>query len=76
MKPLVDHVRLLSMQGEHPLGLGELSTILLAKEIQASTVLLDDYKARKLAKAHFFSPWINSKTRPTILADVLAVPAW
>lgn len=37
-------------QERHPLGVGELSTILLAKEVHADTVLLDDYNARKLAK--------------------------
>lgn len=38
-------------QQRHPLGAGELSTILLAKEAHANTVLLDDYNARKLARA-------------------------
>ena len=38
----------------YPLGLGEISTILLAKEIQADEVLLDDYNARKLARAEGF----------------------
>jgi hypothetical protein len=33
------------------LGPGETSTILLAKELGANPVLLDDYRARKLAKA-------------------------
>jgi len=32
------------------LGLGELSTILLAKEVQAGLVILDDLAARKLAQ--------------------------
>ena len=38
-------------QQKHALGFGEMSTILLAKELGANLVLLDDYKARKLAKA-------------------------
>ena len=38
-------------QRKHGLGPGELSTILRAKEVGANPVLLDDYKARKLAKA-------------------------
>jgi uncharacterized protein len=33
------------------LGAGELSTVLLGKEIRADAVLLDDYNARKLARA-------------------------
>ena len=40
-----------SAQRKYGLGPGEMSTILLAKEIGANPVLLDDYKARKLAKA-------------------------
>jgi predicted nucleic acid-binding protein len=35
---------------KYALGVGELSTILLAKEIRADTVLLDDLNARKLAR--------------------------
>lgn len=42
---------LLSAQRKYGLGSGEMSTILLAKELGANPVLLDDYKARKLAKA-------------------------
>jgi predicted nucleic acid-binding protein len=38
-------------QETHGLGGGELSTIFLAKELGASAVLLDDYHARKLARA-------------------------
>src|SRR5664280_2707136 len=38
-------------QQRFPLGAGELSTIFLGKEILADVVLLDDYHARKLAKA-------------------------
>jgi predicted nucleic acid-binding protein len=42
---------LYSAQRKHSLGPGEMSTILLAKELGANPVLLDDYRARKLAKA-------------------------
>lgn len=42
---------LYSAQRKHGLGPGEMSTILLAKELGAKPVLLDDYRARKLAKA-------------------------
>ena len=38
-------------QRKYGLGPGEMSTILLAKELGANPVLLDDYRARKLAKA-------------------------
>jgi uncharacterized protein len=40
-----------SAQRQYGLGPGEMSTILLAKELAANPVLLDDYRARKLAKA-------------------------
>jgi predicted nucleic acid-binding protein len=42
---------LVSAQRKYGLGPGEMSTILLAKELGASPVLLDDYRARKVAKA-------------------------
>jgi predicted nucleic acid-binding protein len=42
---------LLSAQQKHALGFGEMSTILLGKELKANLALLDDFKARKLAKA-------------------------
>ncbi len=50
VKQLQNRGALRAAQERHPLGAGELSAILLAKEIHASTVLLDDYKARRLAK--------------------------
>jgi predicted nucleic acid-binding protein len=43
-----------SAQRKHGLGPGEMSTILLANELSANLVLLDDYRARKLAKAEGF----------------------
>jgi predicted nucleic acid-binding protein len=54
VKSLRNQSDLLAAQEKYPLGLGEISTILLAKEIQASEVLLDDYNARKLARVAGF----------------------
>src|SRR6266480_2730475 len=51
VKRLQNPAGLMSAQQTHALGLGEMSTILLAKELGANLVPLDDYKARKLAKA-------------------------
>lgn len=51
VKQLQNQEGLRVAQERHPLGLGELSTILLAKEIHAHAVLMDDHKARKLARA-------------------------
>jgi predicted nucleic acid-binding protein len=51
VKQLQNRADLLAAQEKYALGVGELSTILLAKELQASAVLLDDYSARKLARA-------------------------
>ncbi len=50
LKPLQNQADLLAAQQKFALGVGELSTILLGKEILADAVLLDDYNARKLAK--------------------------
>jgi hypothetical protein len=51
VKQLQNRAALLAAQGRHPLGSGESSTILLAKEIEAEVVLLDDHNARQIAKA-------------------------
>ena len=51
LRPFQNEARLLTAQQKFPLGAGELSTILLGKELGAQVVLLDDYDARKLAKA-------------------------
>ena len=51
VKKLQNQADFLAAQQKYALGLGEISTILLAKEINAKTALLDDYNARKLAKA-------------------------
>ena len=42
---------LLDAQQKYALGAGELSTILLGKEMHADAVQLDDYNARRLARA-------------------------
>jgi hypothetical protein len=51
VKQLQNRADLLAAQEEYALGVGELSTILLGKEIHANVLLLDDYNARKLARA-------------------------
>ena len=51
VKQLQNPASLLAAQQKQALGLGEISTILLAKELGANPVLLDDYKARMFAKA-------------------------
>jgi uncharacterized protein len=51
VKSLRNPADLHSAQRKYGLGPGEMSTILLAKELGANPVLLDDYRARKLAKA-------------------------
>ena len=43
--------RLYAAQRKYGLGPGEMSTILLAKDLGANPALLDDYRARQLAKA-------------------------
>lgn len=50
-KQLLNPTELLALRERHPLGVGELSTILLAKEVHANAVLLDDHNARRLAQA-------------------------
>jgi predicted nucleic acid-binding protein len=62
---LRNQAELLAAQDKYPLGLGEISTILLAKDIQADEILLDDYNARKLARVRAFTcaaVWAYSKT--------------
>jgi len=51
VKALHNPARLHSEQRKYGLGPGEMSTILLAKELGANPALLDDHRARKLAKA-------------------------
>lgn len=47
---LQDTASLLAAQEKFAVGVGELSSILLANEIQADAVLIDDYAARRVAK--------------------------
>jgi len=51
LKAVQNPASLDSAQRKYGLGSGEMSTILLAKELGANPVLLDDFRARKLAKA-------------------------
>jgi predicted nucleic acid-binding protein len=51
VKAVLNPAGLHSAQRKYGLGPGEMSTIILAKELGANPVLLDDYRARKLAKA-------------------------
>jgi predicted nucleic acid-binding protein len=51
VKAVQNRTDLSSAQQKYGLGPGETSTILLAKELGANPVLLDDYRARQLAKA-------------------------
>lgn len=48
---LANPTQLAAWQNQHSLGAGELSTILLAKEIQADVALMDERRARLLAKS-------------------------
>jgi uncharacterized protein len=54
VKPVRNRTDLVTAQEQHPLGLGEISSILLAKEVQADEILLDDYNARRLARVEGF----------------------
>ncbi|MGB7592757.1 MAG: DUF3368 domain-containing protein [Terriglobia bacterium] len=54
VKQLKNQADLLVAQEKYALGVGELSTVLLGKEMQAAALLLDDYNARKLARAEGF----------------------
>jgi predicted nucleic acid-binding protein len=51
VKAVQNSASLYSAQRKYGVGPGEMSTILLAKELGANPVLLDDYRARKLARA-------------------------
>jgi predicted nucleic acid-binding protein len=54
VKALAIPAALRAAQHRHGLGPGEMSTILLANELGAKPVLLDDYRARKLAQQQGF----------------------
>jgi len=51
VKKLQNQSDLLAAQQKYALGAGELSTILLGKELRADAVLLDDHNARRVARA-------------------------
>jgi len=51
VKSIQDPAVLREAQRTHGLGPGEMSTISLAKALSANPVLLDDHRARRLAKA-------------------------
>jgi predicted nucleic acid-binding protein len=51
VKGIQNPAGLYSAQRKYGLGPGEMSSILLAKELGANPVLLDDYRARKVAMA-------------------------
>ena len=51
VKSVQNPASLHSAQRKYGLGPGEMRSLLLAKELGENPVLLDDYKARKLAKA-------------------------
>ncbi len=54
VKRLKNEADLTAAQVRHGIELGELSTLLLAREIEADLVLVDDLKARKLMRAEGF----------------------
>ena len=49
--------QLVTWQTQHNLGLGELATVLLAKELAADLALIDERRARVLAQAEGVSPF-------------------
>ena len=51
VKAVQNPTGLYAAQRKYGLGPGEMSTILLAKELSANPVLLDEYRARRMAKA-------------------------
>jgi predicted nucleic acid-binding protein len=54
VKQLQNQAEMFAAQDRYPLGVAEVSTILLAKQIQADEILLDDFNARKLAPVEGF----------------------
>ncbi len=50
VKPMQNSADLIEAAPKHRLGLGELSTVLLGKELHADVALIDDLRARRLAK--------------------------
>lgn len=52
VRAVADSASLNEWRNAHNLGAGELSTILLARELRASVALIDERKARRLATSH------------------------
>ena len=50
IKQVQNRAQLFEVRERYGLGIGELSAIVLAKELSADMVLLDDYEAGRLAK--------------------------
>lgn len=54
VKPLKNPAALLAAYKKSSIGIGELSTIYLGKELKGDELLLDDYEAREMAKREGF----------------------
>lgn len=52
LRPVENVETLVSAQEEFGLGIGETSAIILAQEVNASLVLIDEIKARKVAREY------------------------
>jgi predicted nucleic acid-binding protein len=50
--PFADANELAALRARHPLGAGELATILLARTLQSDLAIIDERSARRLAQAH------------------------
>src|SRR5437660_12476706 len=78
VKALQNAAGLYSAQRKYGLGPGEMSSILLAKELGANPVLLDDYRARKLAsqmhRGHVSSTKCVFKAAPCVLSPASLRP--
>lgn len=57
LEAVANPAQLAIWQAQHNLGLGELATILLAKELAADLALIDECRARVLAQAEGVSPF-------------------
>ena len=54
VKPIQNPVELVAAESKFNIGVGELSTIILARELKAELTLVDDLRARRLAKSEGF----------------------
>lgn len=54
VKPIQNPAQLAAAESKFNLGVGELSTIILARELKAELTLIDDLRARRLAKTEGF----------------------